>query len=36
MSYEEIAIIVGKSVESCRQDFSRTIKKVAEKFKDFV
>ena len=34
MNYEEIAEIVGKSVESCRQDFSRTLKKVSEKFKD--
>lgn len=36
MSYEEIAEIVEKSVESCRQDFSRTLKKVVEKFKTFV
>jgi RNA polymerase sigma-70 factor (ECF subfamily) len=35
MSYEEIAEIVGKSVENCRQEFSRTLKKVAEKFKNF-
>ena len=32
MSYEDIAEIVGKSVESCRQDFSRTLKKVKERF----
>ena len=32
MTYEEIAEIVGKSVESCRQDFSRTLKKLAERF----
>ena len=36
MAYEEIAEIVGKSVESCRQDFSRTMKKVEEKFKDII
>ncbi|MDR0651123.1 MAG: sigma-70 region 4 domain-containing protein [Candidatus Peribacteria bacterium] len=34
MDYKEIADIVGKSVESCRQEFSRTMKKVEERFKD--
>jgi RNA polymerase sigma-70 factor (ECF subfamily) len=36
MNYEEIAEIMGKSAESCRQEFSRTMKKVQEKFKNFV
>ncbi|MDR2540472.1 MAG: RNA polymerase sigma factor [Candidatus Peribacteria bacterium] len=36
LSYDEIAEIVGKSAESCRQDFSRTMKKVEEKFKAIV
>lgn len=36
LSYDEIAEIVGKSAESCRQDFSRTMKKVEEKFKALV
>jgi RNA polymerase sigma-70 factor (ECF subfamily) len=36
LSYDEISEILGKSAESCRQDFSRTLKKVAEKFKEMV
>jgi RNA polymerase sigma-70 factor (ECF subfamily) len=35
MDYKEIAEITGKSIENCRQEFSRTLKKVAEKFQDF-
>jgi RNA polymerase sigma factor (sigma-70 family) len=34
MDYKEIADIMGKSVESCRQEFSRTMKKVEERFKE--
>ncbi|MDR2415491.1 MAG: RNA polymerase sigma factor [Candidatus Peribacteria bacterium] len=33
MDYKEIADIVGKSVENCRKEFSRTMKKVVERFK---
>ncbi|MDR2190851.1 MAG: RNA polymerase sigma factor [Candidatus Peribacteria bacterium] len=33
MDYKEIADIIGKSVENCRQEFSRTMKKVEERFK---
>jgi DNA-directed RNA polymerase specialized sigma24 family protein len=36
LSYDEIAEIVWKSSESCRQDFSRTMKKVEEKFRAIV
>jgi RNA polymerase sigma-70 factor (ECF subfamily) len=35
MDYKQIAEIMGKSVENCRQEFSRTLKKVAEKFQHF-
>ncbi len=34
MSYQEISDILGKTPESCRQEFSRTLKKVIEKFND--
>lgn len=36
MDYKEIAEIIGKSVENCRQEFSRTMKKVEERFKDTI
>jgi RNA polymerase sigma-70 factor (ECF subfamily) len=36
LSYDEISEVLGKSAESCRQDFSRTLKKVAEKFRALV
>lgn len=35
MNYNDIAIIVDKTAESCRQEFSRTLKKLLEKFKNF-
>jgi DNA-directed RNA polymerase specialized sigma24 family protein len=35
MNYNDIALIVDKTAESCRQDFSRTLKKLLEKFKNF-
>ena len=35
MSYDEIATIVGKTPDSCRQGFSRTLKKVLEHFSHF-
>jgi RNA polymerase sigma-70 factor (ECF subfamily) len=34
MNYQEISEILGKTPESCRQEFSRTLKKVVEKFSD--
>ena len=34
MSYQEISEILGKTPESCRQEFSRTLKKVIEKFEN--
>ena len=34
MNYTQISEIVGKSEQSCRQDFSRTLKKVVEKFQN--
>jgi RNA polymerase sigma-70 factor (ECF subfamily) len=36
MDYKEISDITGKSVESCRQEFSRTMKKVEQRFKDLI
>lgn len=32
MSYIEVAEIVEKTPENCRQEFSRTLKKIIEKF----
>jgi RNA polymerase sigma factor (sigma-70 family) len=35
MQYSDIAQIVEKTPESCRQEFSRTLKKILEKLKNF-
>ena len=35
LRYEEIAVILGKTTESCRKEFSRILKKVSEKYHYF-